>query len=150
MSEVEIAPGVGVSEPADGECHCGAVKFRVQLSDGLHSAQRCNCSYCAKRGAVAVTAALADLEICEGEDMLTQYAFNTHTAKHYFCSRCGIHTHHQRRSNPQQYAINAACLTGVSPFDFRQVPVTEGRVHANDRDGGRLVAGILRYEPEGD
>ena len=148
MSEVEVATGVGVGNPIGGECHCGGVRFSVRLIDGLETAQRCNCSYCAKRGAVAVTANLADLEILEGEDLLSRYEFNTHTAKHYFCSRCGIHTFHQRRSNPEEYAVNVACLDGVSPFDFRKVPVTEGRVHANDRDGGRLVAGVLKYEPE--
>ncbi len=29
-----------------GSCHCGAVRFQVQLTDGLKTARRCNCSYC--------------------------------------------------------------------------------------------------------
>ena len=81
-----------------GACHCGGVRFQVTLSDGLHSARRCNCSYCRMRGAVAVSAELADLRILQGEDLLTVYRFNTMSAQHFFCSRCGIYTHHQRLS----------------------------------------------------
>src|SRR5690606_40967163 len=98
----------------------------------LHSARRCTCSYCRMRGAVAVTAELGDLDILSGQDKLTLYQFNTGTAKHYFCSVCGIYTHHQRRSNPNEFGVNAACLQGVSPFDFAEVVVTDGINHPSD------------------
>lgn len=128
-------------------CHCGTVQFRVRLAAGLASARRCNCSYCRMRGAVAVSAALQDLEITAGAEVLTLYQFNTRQAKHFFCSICGIYTHHQRRSNPEEYGVNAACLEGVSPFDFEEVPVSEGRIHPNDRgpEGGPDIAGYLRF-----
>ena len=136
----------------NGACHCGSVRFRVRLTDGLHTARRCNCSYCRMRGAVAVTADLADIEILQGEDKLTLYQFNTKTAKHYFCSVCGIYTHHQRRSNPHQYGVNAACLEGVSPFDFDEVPVSNGVSHPLDRNAGSgsALAGVLRFIPATD
>jgi hypothetical protein len=103
------------------------------------------------RGAVAVSAEVGDLVISEGAEMLTLYQFNTMTAKHYFCSRCGIYTHHQRRSNPNQYGINVACLEGVSPFDFEEVPVVDGVFHPSDRPGqdGQAVAGVLRFTRSG-
>ncbi len=128
-------------------CHCGTVRFTVKLADGLKTARRCNCSYCRMRGAVAVSANLEDIAVHEGKDALTLYQFNTGVAKHYFCSRCGIYTFHQRRSAPNEYGVNVACLEGMSPFDVKEVPVTEGRVHPKDRPGGAtLVAGWLRYE----
>lgn len=130
-----------------GACHCGAVRFRVRLADGLHTARRCTCSYCRMRGAVAVTARVGDLDILEGADMLTLYEFNTKAAKHYFCSRCGIYTHHQRRSDPDQYGVNAACLDGVSPFDFAEVPVYDGVHHPTDT-GKSSLAGVLKFIPE--
>jgi hypothetical protein len=134
----------------DGQCHCGAVRFHVKLTHGLHSARRCNCSYCRMRGAVAVTADAGGVTITSGGDALTAYQFNTRTAKHFFCSVCGIYTHHQRRSNPQQYGVNVACLTGVSPFDFAQVPVNDGVNHPSDvaPRGGSDVAGYLRFSRE--
>lgn len=128
----------------DGACHCGAVRFRVRLSDGLRSARRCTCSYCRMRGAIAVSADLDAIEILAGADMLSLYQFGTMTAKHHFCSRCGIYTHHQRRSNPRQYGINLACLDGLSPFDFAEVPVNDGVNHPSDGGGGRV--GVLRFE----
>jgi hypothetical protein len=132
-----------------GACHCRAVQFEVRLTDGLRTARRCNCSFCRMRGAVAVSAGLEDMEFISGEEMLTLYQFHTGQAKHYFCSKCGIYTHHQRRSNPGQYGINAACLEGVSPFDFEEVPVSEGRIHPQDRGtgGDSDIAGYLRFFP---
>ncbi len=130
-----------------GACHCGTVRFRVRLTDGLRTARRCTCSYCRMRGAVAVSAKLADFEILEGADALTLYRFNTMSAKHHFCSKCGIYTHHQRRSNPDQYGVNVACLDGLSPFDFDEVPVNDGVSHPSDGGtrAGDGVAGVLKF-----
>ena len=130
----------------DAACHCGTVRLRVRLSEGLRSARRCDCSYCRMRGAVAVTANLGDLDVVAGSDALTLYQFNTMSAKHYFCSKCGIYTHHQRRSDPHQYGVNAAILAGVSPFDFAEVPVTDGINHPSDGVSGGIV-GTLRFVP---
>ena len=133
----------------DAACHCGAVRFHVRLTDGLHTARRCTCSICRMRGAVAVSADVGDLTILAGEQVLTLYQFNTKTAKHYFCSVCGIYTHHQRRSNPNEFGVNVACLKGVSPFDFAEVAVHDGQNHPKDRDGSSRsdLAGILRFIP---
>lgn len=128
----------------DGACHCGTVRFHVRLSNGLHTARRCDCSICRMRGAVAVSAPLDGLDITAGEDRLSLYQFNTGEAKHYFCSKCGIYTHHQRRSNPNQYAVNVACLDGISPFDFDEVTVNDGVHHTSDGAPPR-IAGVLKY-----
>ena len=61
--------------------------------------------------------------------------------------RCGIYTHHQRRSNPREYGVNVACLVGVSPFDLEEVPVMDGENHPSDGAPRRLV-GVLRFVPE--
>lgn len=130
-----------------GQCHCGAVRFEVALPDGFGSARRCNCSYCRMRGAVAVSAPISGLTILSGKEALTHYRFNSGTAEHFFCSRCGIYTHHQRRSDPSVYGVNVACLDGVSPFDFHEVPVNDGVHHVSDTGGKTRLAGILRYFP---
>jgi len=129
----------------NGACHCGAVQFKVTLKGGLESARRCTCSYCSMRGAVAVTAALDGLDFTKGKDLLTLYQFNTKSAEHYFCPTCGIYTHHKRRSNPNEFGVNAACLEGVSPFDFAEVIVNNGVQHPNDDPNAPTVAGVLRF-----
>lgn len=131
---------------AVGACHCGRVRFRVRLSDGLRTARRCTCSYCRMRGAVAVSAELDGLEILAGEDALATYRFNTGAARHHFCSVCGIYTHHQRRSDPRQYGVNVPCLEGISPFDFEALPVMDGVSHPSDT-GRSELAGVLRFTP---
>jgi hypothetical protein len=128
----------------DGRCHCGGVRFTVRLDGGLAAARRCTCSYCAMRGAVALSARLSDIAIVEGADLLTAYRFNTGVAVHHFCSVCGIYTHHQRRSDPQQYGVNAAAL-GISPFDFAEIPVLDGENHPRDTGGVSRRAGTLRF-----
>ncbi|EXU75956.1 GFA family protein [Erwinia mallotivora] len=135
-----------MSEKFSGSCHCQSVRFSVVLSDSFNTVRRCNCSLCRMRGAVAVSAELSGLEIVSGSEFLTEYRFNTRQAAHFFCSQCGIYTFHQRRSNPQQYGINVACLEGVSPFDFATVEVVDGVNHPRDGGGGG-VAGILTYQP---
>lgn len=131
--------------PIKAACHCGTVQFDVILSDGLDSARRCSCSFCRMRGAVAVSADLDGITFTAGADALTLYQFNTHVAKHYFCSKCGIYTHHQRRSNPNEFGVNVACLEGTSPFDFAEVIVHDGVNHPTDRGGEELNAGVLRF-----
>ena len=128
-------------------CHCKTVRFEVRLTDGLAKPRRCNCSFCRMRGAVALSAEFGDITFISGEDALTLYTFNTGAAKHYFCSVCGIYTHHQRRSNPEQFGVNAACLEGISPFDFPSVPVLNGMQHPRDLPEGdwNPLAGTLRY-----
>lgn len=129
-------------------CHCGTVKFRLRLADEFNTIRRCTCSYCRMRGAIAVSAALKDIEFLQGEDNLTLYEFNTRTAKHYFCKTCGIYTHHQRRSNPSQFGINVACIEGISPFDFAEVNVMDGVSHPSDTSSGPRIAGVLRFEKQ--
>ncbi|MCF8511582.1 MAG: GFA family protein [Rhodobacteraceae bacterium] len=116
-----------------GQCHCGAVVLEVTLSDGLFTARRCDCSFCRRRGAIAVSAPLSGVTLVQGAENLTLYQFGTQTAKHWFCKTCGIYTHHQRRSNPNEFGVNVAILDGINPRDLGQVPWVDGVNHPSDR-----------------
>ncbi|MBO6882110.1 MAG: GFA family protein [Marivita sp.] len=122
-----------MSGPVKVTCHCGAVELSVYLKDGLGAARRCDCSYCRRRGTPTASVARADLRIVKGEDNLTLYSFGTHTAKHYFCKICGIYTHHQRRSDPDQYGVNMGCIEGVNPRDFEPIGWHDGVNHPSDQ-----------------
>lgn len=114
-------------------CHCGAVVLELSLPNGIENPRRCDCSICRRKGAMVGSVPLAGIKILKGEDALKLYEFNTKTAKHYFCSICGIYTHHQRRSNPYEYGYNIGCLEGVNPFDLENVPTNDGVNHPADR-----------------
>jgi len=73
------------------------------------------------------------VRIVQGAEVLKLYQFNTKVAKHYFCSNCGIYTHHQRRSSPDQYGYNLGCLEGINPYLLPDVPVNDGINHPADR-----------------
>jgi len=134
------------SDKVSGQCHCASVRFEARLAGGFDNVLRCSCSICRMRGAVMVFAALDDFRITAGEDCLSTYRFNTNSAEHFFCSRCGVYTHHRRRLDPSQYAINVACLDGVSPYDFEEVPVLDGANHPLDNDGKVRMAGTMRFD----
>lgn len=102
--------GVPIQPRHRATCHCGAVELELDLPDGIVSPRRCDCSICRRKGAVVASVPLAGLHVVKGADQLRLYQFNTHAAKHYFCGICGIYTHHQRRSNPEQYGFNVGCL----------------------------------------
>ncbi|MDX1780630.1 MAG: GFA family protein [Thalassovita sp.] len=122
-----------MTDPVKATCHCGAVELSVRLTDGFNTASRCDCSFCRRRGAIVVTAPLHGVEVVKGAENLTLYTWGTGTAKHYFCKTCGIYTHHRRRSDPTQYAVNAGCIEGVNPRDLGEVPWTDGVNHVSDR-----------------
>ncbi len=94
-------------------CHCGAVELSVDFPEGFPEPINCDCSICKRRGVEVLPTALENVRVTKGADMLTLYQFNTFTAKHYFCSVCGIYTHHQRRANPEQFSINTGCIDNL-------------------------------------
>ncbi|MEZ9568414.1 GFA family protein [Vibrio splendidus] len=114
-------------------CHCGAVELELGLPNGIEKPRRCDCSICRRRGAIVGSVALDGIKILKGAEHLKLYQFNTNTAKHYFCSNCGIYTHHQRRSSPNEYGFNIGCLEGVNPFDIGDVVTNDGVNHPADR-----------------
>ncbi len=113
----------------EGGCHCGAVRFRV-VAD-LAQALACNCSICSKKGFLHLIVPPEAFTLLCGEDALTTYEFNTRTAKHTFCRRCGIHPFYVPRSDPDKIDVNARCPESIDldaikplPFDGRNWEAT--------------------------
>lgn len=125
--------GVTINSKHRASCHCGAVVLELDLPDGLVDIRRCDCSLCRRRGAIVASVPLSGIRVVQGEEVLRLYQFNTRMARHYFCSVCGIYTHHQRRSNPSQYGFNVACLEGINPMHIEGIPVSDGVNHPADR-----------------
>lgn len=114
-------------------CHCGAVVLELDLPDGVVNPRRCDCSFCRRRGTIIATVPFERVRVLQGQEVLATYRWNTMNARHHFCSVCGIHVYHQRRSNPLDCGINVACLEGVNPFDLGPVPTIDGVNHPADR-----------------
>ena len=114
-------------------CHCGRVELEIKFPCGIVKPVRCDCSICRMRGVIWSYVPLEDLTVVKGKELLTLYTFNTHTAKHYFCSCCGIYTHHQSRAWPDKFDFNVACLEGVNPYELENVEVLDGINHPSDQ-----------------
>lgn len=119
-----------MSETRISKCHCGTVELKITFDNGLENIRRCDCSLCSRKGYVMASVAVGKIEVTKGAENLSLYQWNTNVAEHYFCKTCGIHTHHKRRSNPNQYGVNIACIEGVNPFAFGEVPVGNGNLNA--------------------
>jgi hypothetical protein len=100
-----------------GGCHCGAVRFEVQTPDEVQ-VQACNCTICAMTGFLHLIVPKARFKLLSGKRKLTTYTFNTETAKHLFCSVCGIKSFYVPRSHPEGYSVNFRCLDAG---EFRSV-----------------------------
>ncbi len=103
-----------------GACHCGTVTFSFEAD--INELVRCDCSLCTKRNAVMATVERGRLRVLSGEEALSLYQWNTGMAKHYFCSRCGIYTFHQRRTDERYFSVNAFCVDGI---DATKIPVRQ-------------------------
>jgi len=125
--------GTIIQSKHKASCHCGAVELRIDMPDGIVDPRHCDCSICRRKGALAASVPLSAITIVKGNDVLSLYQFDTMEAEHYFCSRCGIYTHHRRRSNPDQFGINVGCLEGVNPFLIENVTIYDGINHPSDQ-----------------
>ncbi|MFL4471045.1 GFA family protein [Tateyamaria armeniaca] len=116
-----------------GSCHCGFVRFSVTAD--IDHARVCNCSICHKRGTLIFRVPDDALTIETPLSDLTLYTWGSHTAKDYFCPRCGI-LPFRRPSAPSRteraagvtefdgWAINLRCLEGLDPANLpiRHIP----------------------------
>ncbi len=106
-----------------GGCHCGAVRFAVDLPERFEC-EDCNCSICAMSGNIHVIVPARRFRVLEGEAALREYRFGTREARHMFCALCGLKSFYIPRSNPDGYAVTWRCLDDwmaldvtVTPFD---------------------------------
>ena len=106
-----------------GSCHCGRVRFEVIAAATIRVSQ-CNCSMCARSGYLGLVVPKERFRLLSGEASLVVYSFNTRTARHLFCSNCGIKSFYVPRSHPDGVNVNARCLDPgtvteviIVPFD---------------------------------
>lgn len=113
-----------MAEWREGGCHCRAIRFRVR-SD-FEKALICNCSICQMKGFIHLIVEAKDFELLSGKDHLGDYRFNTGTARHLFCQKCGISSYYIPRSHPDGVDVNLRCLDNVN-LESIQLETFDGR-----------------------
>ena len=115
------------------KCHCGTVKAEINVPENFEKVLRCNCSLCKRKGALMTLVKNEDFKITNGADKISLYQFHTKVAKHYFCSICGIYTHHNPRSNPAMTGFNIGCIDEFDTFSLKNISIIEGLNHPLDK-----------------
>ena len=125
MAARETLPGGEIATHTGG-CHCGRVRYEVVAPAQLDVSE-CNCSICSRTAYLHLIVPALRFRLVSGSDVLTTYTFNTGTAKHLFCSVCGIKSFYVPRSHPDGFSVNARCLDEgtvegmtVRPFNGRE------------------------------
>ena len=103
-----------------GGCHCGRVRFEVQAPAEIEVLD-CNCSICTKTGYLHLIVPAGHFRLLSDPAALTSYQFNTGTARHLFCSVCGIKSFYVPRSHPDGYSVNARCLDAGTVTGMRTI-----------------------------
>lgn len=109
----------------NGGCHCGGVRFRARAERRL-VAWDCNCSICAMKRNVHFIVPEEDFELLRGGDLLNEYAFGEHVARHRFCRTCGVQSFFHPRSNPNGVGVTVGCVDDGT-IDFVEVRPFDGR-----------------------
>jgi len=68
-------PEESVPETHHGGCHCGAVRYRVEI-DLSKPVMQCNCSICSRTGTLLSFVPASAFTLEKGEGSLTDYQFN--------------------------------------------------------------------------
>jgi hypothetical protein len=113
-----------VKRTYQGSCHCGRVRFEVDAD--IDHVRVCDCSICRRRGALIHRVAPEGFRLLTPLEDLSQYSFNTHTARDYFCPCCGILPFRRPRTAPEMWGVNVRCLPEA---DLDAIPIK--RVHGS-------------------
>jgi hypothetical protein len=119
-----------------GSCHCGDVRFEVEID--ASNGSRCNCTVCTKISATGGMVKPGAFKLLSEESKLGVYEWGGRISKRYFCKQCGIHCFgrgHLEQLGGDYVSVNFNCLDDI---DLRDVKVIhwDGR-HNNWQAGPR-------------
>jgi hypothetical protein len=97
----------------NGSCHCGKVKFEVEME--TKEALSCNCSICQRKGTLLAFVGATHFNLLSGKDNLTDYQFGKKSIHHTFCSTCGVTAFASGKmpDGSPVMAINVRCLENI-------------------------------------
>ena len=113
-------------------CHCGAVLAEINI-DKIEKFIRCNCSICKRKGSIMSMTKNENFKLLKGRDKLSTYKFHSKKASHFFCSICGIYTHHHPRIDPTMTGFNVACIDEIDVFKIDNIKTNDGLNHILDK-----------------
>ena len=104
-----------------GSCHCGAVRFEVDVDASRGT--RCNCSVCTKTAIASAIAKPDALRITQGEASLATYQWGAKIGTRYFCQQCGIHVFGRGNLEALGGAYVSVNLNALDDVDIAEVEI---------------------------
>jgi hypothetical protein len=96
-------------------CHCGATK--IELPGLPVHAKECNCSYCARTGAVWAYYKPGELQFVAQEGERT-YSASDGLNEHHFCGHCGMQTWGSSLDWSSMYNVDGTPKEGFTAESF--------------------------------
>jgi hypothetical protein len=121
----------------EGSCHCGAVRFEVELEHGFKGS-RCNCSICSRTAQTGAIVKPDAFRLLSGEDDRSSYAWGAKISTRYFCKHCGIACYgegHLAVIGGDYVSVNLNCIDAIDVNELEIVHF-DGR-HDNWQGGPR-------------
>ncbi|MBU4530100.1 MAG: GFA family protein [Hoeflea sp.] len=95
--------------PLIASCHCDAT--RIELPHAPLDAHECNCSYCARTGAIWAYFKPGEMKILS-EDKDKVYSVSGSLSRHHFCGHCGMQTWGDSPDWASMYNMDGTSKTG--------------------------------------
>lgn len=107
-----------------GECHCGLVRYEVEL-DLFAPVLECNCSHCQAKGMLLSFTDASNFNLVSGEEALTEYRFNTEKIAHLFCKKCGVQSfgRGEKKDGTPTVAVNVRSIDEIDLSLLKRMPV---------------------------
>lgn len=134
--EAEVPANTSAAKSYVGTCHCGKVRFEVEID--IAGASRCNCSICTKTSVTGGIVKPDAFRLVSGEEHLSSYEWASKMSKRFFCKECGVHCFgrgHLAQLGGDFVSININTLDDVELTDLKVV-YWDGR-HNNWEAGPR-------------
>jgi len=118
-----------------GSCHCGAVRFEVNIDLGSGGG-RCNCSICTKLGTTGGIVKPDAFQLVAGKDQLSSYQWGAKVSERFFCKQCGVHCFangHLPELGGDYVSVNLNCLDDA---DVNELSIQHWDGRHNNWEGG--------------
>jgi hypothetical protein len=130
-----------------GACHCGNITVALEsaLEAPAFEIRACQCSFCRKHGARAVSDPRGRVRFSVREpDALVRYRFALRTAEFLVCARCGIYVAAVLGDGGGSYAtVNVNVLDRADEFSRAVTPVS----YEAETETARRARRVARWTP---
>jgi len=134
-----------------GGCHCGAVRYAIDLDPSNLEASKCNCSICLKTNRISLSIDPENFRLVlpASRDEVPDYQFGSKSQHYSFCDKCGIHcfangSYEWEGKVVKNFSINAVTLDADQGLDLREL-----KLRYWDGKGENWGAGAVEKPPAG-